>query len=61
MGRGFYGVDLKVVGGRPLVIEVNDNPNLEAGYEDGVEGKAVYRAIMRHFRKQLDLRKREGG
>ncbi len=61
MGRGFYGVDLKEVGGHPLVIEVNDNPNLEAGYEDGVEGEAVYRAITHHFRKELDLRKREGG
>jgi hypothetical protein len=37
-------------------MEVNDNPNLDAGYEDRVEGEAIYREIMRHFRRELDAR-----
>ena len=34
IGDGLYGVDLKEVGGRVFVIEVNDNPNIDAGVED---------------------------
>jgi glutathione synthase/RimK-type ligase-like ATP-grasp enzyme len=54
MGEGLYGVDLKEVDGRALVIEVNDNPNLEAGYEDRVLGDELYRAVMRHFLARLE-------
>jgi glutathione synthase/RimK-type ligase-like ATP-grasp enzyme len=31
IGRGLYGVDLKQVGDRCYLIEVNDNPNIDAG------------------------------
>ena len=34
IGDGLYGVDIKEVDGRFLVIEVNDNPNIEGGVED---------------------------
>jgi glutathione synthase/RimK-type ligase-like ATP-grasp enzyme len=34
IGDGFYGVDLKVIGERVVVIEINDNPNLDHGVED---------------------------
>jgi glutathione synthase/RimK-type ligase-like ATP-grasp enzyme len=54
MGGGLYGVDLKEVDGRALVIEVNDNPNLDAGYEDAVLGDELYLAVMRHFLKRLE-------
>lgn len=55
-GDGLYGVDLKVVGGRPLVVEVNDNPNIEAGYEDAVLKDELYLEIARTFRRRLDGR-----
>jgi glutathione synthase/RimK-type ligase-like ATP-grasp enzyme len=58
MGDGFYGVDLKEIDGRPYVIEVNDNPNLYAGYEDQLLGENLYRGIMADFRRRLDLRRR---
>jgi hypothetical protein len=38
------------------VIEVNDNPNIDAGCEDGVLGEALYLSIMRWFRERLDAR-----
>ena len=38
IGRGLYGVDLKQVGDRCYLIEVNDNPNIDAGNEDQVLG-----------------------
>lgn len=56
MGDGLYGVDLKEVDGRVLLMEVNDNPSLEAGYEDRVVGDDLYRALARFFRTRLDRR-----
>ena len=35
-GDGLYGVDLKDVDGRAIVIEINDNPSIDAGVEDQV-------------------------
>lgn len=59
IGRGLYGVDLKVLDdGRVVVTEVNDNPNLDAGCEDGFLGDELYDRIIAHFIKALDLRGR---
>jgi hypothetical protein len=38
------------------VMEVNDNPNIDAGAEDEVIGNELYLAVMRHFRERLDAR-----
>jgi glutathione synthase/RimK-type ligase-like ATP-grasp enzyme len=46
VGRGLYGVDLKQIGRRVFVIEINDNPSIEAGYEDAILGKQLYRRIL---------------
>jgi glutathione synthase/RimK-type ligase-like ATP-grasp enzyme len=56
VGDGLYGVDLKEVGGRFHVMEINDNPNIDAGCEDRVLGIGLYRRIMRTFRERLDRR-----
>jgi glutathione synthase/RimK-type ligase-like ATP-grasp enzyme len=56
MGDGLYGVDLKTVKGKALVIEVNDNPNIDAGVEDAVLGPELYRHVMRHFLVRLESR-----
>ncbi|MEQ9460345.1 MAG: RimK family protein [Phycisphaeraceae bacterium] len=53
MGDGLYGVDLKVVYGKPVVIEVNDNPNIDAGVEDLFLGDELYLRIMLSFFKRL--------
>jgi glutathione synthase/RimK-type ligase-like ATP-grasp enzyme len=58
IGDGFYGVDLKQVGGRAYVIEVNDNPNVDAGNEDGVLKDALYREIMGVFLRRVRERDR---
>jgi glutathione synthase/RimK-type ligase-like ATP-grasp enzyme len=49
IGRGLYGVDLKEVGGKVYMIEVNDNPNVDAGFEDAVLGDELYLRVMRTF------------
>lgn len=56
IGDGLYGVDLKEVDGRVLVVEVNDNPSIDAGVEDMVLGDALYDAIMQWFVAQLEKR-----
>lgn len=58
IGRGLYGVDVKVVNGRPLVIEINDNPSIDAGVEDATLGDALYARVMEWFARRLDERGR---
>ncbi|HSM04256.1 MAG TPA: RimK family protein [Longimicrobiales bacterium] len=58
IGDGLYGVDLKETGEGVLVIEVNDNPNMDAGVEDAVLGPALYRRVMEVFLARLDERTR---
>ena len=53
IGDGLYGVDIKEAGGRCFVMEVNDNPNIDAGNEDAVEGDALYREILGVFRRRI--------
>lgn len=60
IGDGLYGIDLKEVDGQFLVIEVNDNPNVEVGYEDAILGDALYLEIMQWFRNKLDARGQHG-
>lgn len=57
IGEGLYGVDVKQVGNRCCVIEVNDNPNVDAGNEDGVLKDALYGEVMRVFLKRIEARK----
>lgn len=59
IGDGLYGVDLKQVGDRVVIIEVNDNPNIDWGVEDAYLGADLYRRIMGEFLRRLE-RKRLG-
>jgi glutathione synthase/RimK-type ligase-like ATP-grasp enzyme len=61
IGDGFYGVDLKQVGNKVYVIEVNDNPSIDGGYEDARLGDALYRRVMEVFLARLRARKGEAG
>ena len=49
IGNGLYGVDLKEFKGNPMVVEVNDNPNIDAGVEDLVLKKELYKKIAECF------------
>ena len=59
IGDGLYGVDLKHTDGKPAIIEVNDNPSIEAGIEDAYLGEDLYRRIMEEFLRRME-RKRLG-
>ena len=54
IGDGLYGVDLKQTDDGVLVIEVNDNPNIDHGYEDAVLGDALYDRVIGEFLKRLE-------
>jgi glutathione synthase/RimK-type ligase-like ATP-grasp enzyme len=54
IGDGLYGVDIKVVKGRSYVIEVNDNPNIDAGVEDDILKDRLYHTIMREFSARIE-------
>src|SRR6185437_2030511 len=58
IGDGLYGVDLKQDGQQCYVMEVNDNPNLDADNEDGVLKDALYREVMGVFLRRIHERKR---
>lgn len=54
IGDGLYGVDIKVIGNQPFVVEVNDNPNIDNGVEDGVLKDTLYQVIMDEFANRID-------
>jgi len=45
IGNGLYGVDIKEIDGKYVVVEVNDNPSIYAGYED-YRNKDLYGKIV---------------
>ena len=57
IGDGLYGVDVKQSGRQAYVIEVNDNPSIDAGYEDALLKDALYERVIEHFVRKLDRRK----
>ena len=59
IGDGLYGVDIKKDGERLAMIEVNDNPSIDAGVEDAYLGADLYRRIMHEFLRSME-RKRLG-
>jgi len=54
IGKGLYGVDIKQSGNRFSVIEINDNPNIDAGVEDVHLGKLCYLRVMEHFFSEME-------
>ena len=54
------GARIKQTGNRYCIIEINDNPNVDAGNEDGVLKDALYREVMGVFHRRLEQR-RAGG
>lgn len=56
IGRGLYGVDLKETDAGVFVVEVNDNPNIDAGIEDAVLKDDLYRAVISTLIRRLEPR-----
>lgn len=55
IGDGLYGVDIKEgPNGDFKIVEVNDNPNIDAGFEDEISGMALYEKIIQDFIRRID-------
>jgi glutathione synthase/RimK-type ligase-like ATP-grasp enzyme/ribosomal protein S18 acetylase RimI-like enzyme len=54
IGNGLYGVDIKEINGCPVIIEINDNPNIDAGIEDQLLGEELYLRIMNSFYNRIE-------
>ncbi|MCC6301946.1 MAG: RimK family protein [Gammaproteobacteria bacterium] len=59
IGDGLYGVDVKEVDSKVFVIEINDNPNIDSGLEDGIIQLDLYSRIMRGMLARIEERKGE--
>ena len=59
IGRGLYGIDIKLVDDQPIVIEINENPNMDEGAEDKGEGDIVYKKVIDAF--LMRIAERTGG
>ncbi len=60
IGSGLYGVDLKETERGVFVVEVNDNPNIDAGVEDAVLKDDLYRAVLAELVTRLEKRMQPG-
>jgi glutathione synthase/RimK-type ligase-like ATP-grasp enzyme len=56
VGDGLYGVDLKQRQDGVFVIEINDNPNIDKGVEDGVLKDDLYRLMLSDFIRRIEAR-----
>jgi glutathione synthase/RimK-type ligase-like ATP-grasp enzyme len=61
IGDGLYGIDLKENENGVFVIEINDNPNLDADYEGAVLKDELWRRLIEWFAARLEIRMGGGG
>jgi glutathione synthase/RimK-type ligase-like ATP-grasp enzyme len=54
IGEGLYGIDIKESNGRYLLMEINDNPNIDNGYEDRILKDDLYRIILGEFIRRIE-------
>ncbi|AFJ42691.1 RimK family alpha-L-glutamate ligase [Francisella orientalis] len=57
IGNGLYGIDIKVVDNKPIIIEINDNPSLDSDIEDTYIGDQLYTTIMLEFLNRMNYKK----
>lgn len=53
IGNSLYGVDIKSIANKHYVIEINDNPNIDANVEDQAVGELLYQQIMTVFLQRV--------
>lgn len=57
IGNDLYGVDIKVIDDVPMIIEINDNPSIDAGCEDIYLGDSLYQTIMLEFLNRMEYKR----
>jgi glutathione synthase/RimK-type ligase-like ATP-grasp enzyme len=56
IGNGLYGVDIKLINDKAIVIEVNDNPSIDHEVEDAILGDELYYRILNYFSRALEYK-----
>lgn len=56
IGKGLYGVDVKETPKGIKVVEVNDNPSLDADVEDAILKDELWRMLIREFIRRIEAR-----
>jgi glutathione synthase/RimK-type ligase-like ATP-grasp enzyme len=54
IGKGLFGIDIKIIHNQPMVIEINDNPNIVFGVEDLHYGDKIYATILLALKSRLE-------
>ncbi|WP_395947344.1 RimK family protein [Caedibacter taeniospiralis] len=54
IGRDLYGVDIKMIDDKPVIIEINDNPSIDHPWEDAYLGDELYSRIMLEFVNRME-------
>lgn len=54
VGDSLYGVDVKEKNGKAYVIEINDNPNIDADVEDAISGMDLYHNVIHEFVRRIE-------
>lgn len=49
IGDGLYGVDVKFINGKAIIIEINDNPNIDFDIEDQLAKDSLYEKVIMHL------------
>ena len=57
IGNGLYGIDIKVIDNKPIIIEINDNPSIDSDIEDAYIGDQLYTTIMLEFLNRMNHKK----
>lgn len=52
--KGLFGVDIKEIDGKPYIIEINDNPNIDLGVEDLVLKDELYLTIIKALKNRIE-------
>ncbi len=54
IGKGLYGVDLKMINNKAYIIEINDNPSIDHTIEDAILGDDLYYRIINYFINSIE-------
>jgi glutathione synthase/RimK-type ligase-like ATP-grasp enzyme len=57
IGNGLYGVDIKEKDGQVYVIEINDNPSIDSGFEDVLLKEQLYDIIIGDILRRIEENK----
>lgn len=56
IGRGLYGMDLKMIDDKTYMIEISDNPSIDHRLEDVIIGGETCYRLLDHLKQALEMK-----